>query len=123
MLLRIQTAFNVPLPLPSSSIHSSLSTGDNNRKEKYYLPQCTAVRLFINQSKFVECIENEMLPISFRYIFTDLFSSSSLTAYSYFLLLWYYCNFRVCIWGIPGQRTWIPTCSEFTFDKMQDLLF
>lgn len=78
MLLRIQTAFNVPLPLPSSSIHSSLSTGDNNRKEKYYLPQCTAVRLFINQSKFVECVENEMLPISFRYIFTDLFSSSSL---------------------------------------------
>lgn len=104
-------------------MHSSLFSGDNNRKQRYCLPQCTAVRLFINQSKFVKCTENEMLPVSFRYIFTDSLSYSSLIGYPYFLLCWYYCNTGACIWDISGQHTWIPTCSEFTSDKMQDPLF
>lgn len=51
---------------------------------------------------FVKYKENEMLPTSVKYyLFTDSFSPSSLSAYSYSPLLYYYC----ILWSVYLQHT------------------
>lgn len=51
---------------------------------------------------FVKYKENEMLPTSVKYyLFTDSFSSSSLSAYSYSLLLYHY----YILWSVYFQHT------------------